>query len=294
MLRKAFLRNNLTPNKRTKGTKDNIKNVLANHVNDFQYLCELRSNIMKKNSRKSYEIGSTQISIIILLISGLIIFGCKKDKIVVDNPPQTNLVIDIDSNIYHTITIGKQVWMVENLKVTRFNDGTLIPEVLSDQEWDTLTSGAYCWYNNDTLKNKNTYGALYNWQAVETGKLCPIGWHVPTDSDWIILSTFLGGDSLAGGKLKSIGILEDSTGLWYSPNFNATDKFGFYALPGGIRYTAAGGYGCHERGANGYWWSSTEESSDGAWLRLIRYSKSNLFRYDGGKNTGISVRCIKD
>ncbi len=249
---------------------------------------------MKKNNRKSNRIVVTHISIIILLLIGLINYGCKKDDIVVNNQPQTNLVIDIDSNTYHTITIGNQIWMAENLKVTRYNDGTLIPKVESDKDWDTLSYGAYCWYVNDMLKNKEIYGALYNWYAVETGKLCPVGWHVPTDSDWIVLSNFLGGDSIAGGKLKSVGILEDSTGLWYSPNINATDEFGFSALPGGIRYTI-GGYDFDERGANGYWWSSTEVSSSGlAWLRLMRCDKSNLFRYDGDKNAGFSVRCIKD
>ena len=241
---------------------------------------------MKKNKRKS-------ISIIIVLLIGLINYGCKKDNNAINNQPQTNLVIDIDSNTYHTITIGNQVWMVENFKATRYNDGTLIPKVESDEEWDTLTCGAYCWYDNDMLKNKDTYGALYNWRAVETGKLCPIGWHVPTDLDWDVLSNFLGGDSVAGGKLKSVGTLEDSTGLWHSPNTSAIDYYGFSAVPSGIRYTIAP-YGFEEMGGIGYWWSSSENSSSVAWLRLMRFNKSDLFRYDGDKNAGFSVRCIKD
>ena len=108
-------------------------------------------------------------------------------------------VVDIDGNVYHTVTIGTQVWMVENLKTTRYNDGTAIPLVTDGTAWAALTTPGYCWYNNDSATYKNTYGALYNWYAVNTGKLAPTGWHVPTDSEWTVLTTYLGGESLQAG-----------------------------------------------------------------------------------------------
>ena len=109
-------------------------------------------------------------------------------------------VVDIDGNVYHTVTIGTQVWMVENLKTTKYNDGTAIPLVTDNTAWGALTTPGYCWYNNDSATYKNTYGALYNWYAVNTGKLAPTGWHVPTDSEWTVLTTYLGGQSVAGGN----------------------------------------------------------------------------------------------
>ena len=144
-------------------------------------------------------------------------------------------VVDIDGNVYHTVTIGTQVWMVENLKTTKYNDGTAIPLVTDSAAWDELTTPGYCWYNNDSATYKNPYGALYNWYAVSTGKLAPTGWHVPTDSEWAVLTTYVGntyygGLDSAGGALKST----DKT-YWLSPNTGATNSSGFSALPGGFR-----------------------------------------------------------
>ena len=155
----------------------------------------------------------------------LLISSCSNNNIV--NPAPTPLTAtDIDGNVYHTVTIGTQIWMVENLKTTRYNDGSPIPFVTDSSSWSNLTTPGYCWYNNDTT-NKNTYGALYNWFAVNTGKLAPTGWHVPTDDEWTTLTTYLGGESIAGGKLKETG-----TTHWRTPNAGATNEIGFTASSG--------------------------------------------------------------
>ncbi|MBA7527477.1 hypothetical protein ES705_19653 [subsurface metagenome] len=176
--------------------------------------------------------------------------------------------------------------MAENLKTTKYNDGTAIPLVTNSTEWDNLTTPGYCWYNNDEASYKNTYGALYNWYTVNTGKLCPTGWHVPTDSEWTILTDYLGGYSVAGGKLKETG-----TTHWNSPNTGATNESGFTALPGGYR-TNSGAF--NNVGSNGNWWSSTESSSTYAWHRSMNYSSSNVYRDYSGKSYGFSVRCVRD
>ena len=138
-------------------------------------------------------------------------------------------VVDIDGNVYNTVTIGTQVWMVENLKTTKYRNGDAIPNVTGNASWVALSTGAYCWYNNDAATYKATYGALYNWYAVgDSRNIAPSGWHVATDSEWTTLSTFLGGESIAGDKLKEIG-----TSHWLSPNTGATNSNGFTAFPGG-------------------------------------------------------------
>ena len=115
-------------------------------------------------------------------------------------------VTDDDGNVYHSVTIGTQVWMVENLKTTKYNDGTSIPLVTDATDWHNLLTPGYCWNNNDEATYKATYGALYNWYTVNTGNLCPTGWHVPGDAEWTTLTTYLGGEDVAGGKLKEVGI----------------------------------------------------------------------------------------
>lgn len=142
-------------------------------------------------------------------------------------------VMDIDSNIYKVVKIGKQVWMAENLKTTRLNDGTIIPFVPEDKQWLELKTPAMCWYNdgpflNDSARYVSTYGFLYNWHAVNTGKLCPDGWHVPSASEWEKLHDFLG--IYAGAKMK-----ESGTQHWNSTSPEVTNESGFTALPGGFR-----------------------------------------------------------
>ena len=200
-------------------------------------------------------------------------------------------VTDIDGNVYHTVTIGTQTWMVENLKTTKYNDGTAIPLVTDSTAWLNLPTPGYCWYNNDAATYKNTYGALYNWFTVNTSKLAPSGWHVPTDAEWTILTIYLGGDTVAGGKMKSTGTIELGTGLWYSPNTGATNESGFTAVPAGCR----GRDGAFDYvGSIGFWWSSSEYVASDAWYRHLSYDYSDVSRYYGKKYLGFSVRCVRD
>ena len=200
---------------------------------------------------------------------------------------QAQTVSDIDGNVYNTVTIGTQVWMKENLKTTKYNDNTSIPLVTDNTEWYALNTPGYCWYNNDAATYKATYGALYRWYTVNTGKLCPLGWHVPTDEEWTILTTYLGGESLAGGKLKEQGTIH-----WLSPNTGATNESGFTALPGGKRniegtYTYISEYG--------FWWCSTEYPNiiNSGWSRIISTIFSNVTRSAPDKRYGYSVRCME-
>ena len=217
-----------------------------------------------------------------LIIMGLLLTlanSCKKEQVTVQ-------VTDVDGNVYHTVTIGTQVWMVENLKVTKYKDGTAIPLVTDNTAWSNLTTAGYCWFTNDALTYKNTYGALYNWYTVNTGKLCPTGWHVPTDAEWTTLTTYLGGEIAAGGKLKETG-----TAHWLSSNTGATNESGFAGLPGGSRNT----YGIFQTlGVLGYWWSSAEFTTDTAWYRTLSYSYGDAFRSNSAEGGGFSVRCVRD
>jgi uncharacterized protein (TIGR02145 family) len=206
---------------------------------------------------------------------------------------QAQTIKDIDGNIYKTITIGKQVWMKENLKSTKYIDGRAIPLVTDDNAWEALTTPGYCWNNNDEKTNKNKYGALYNWYTVSTNKLCPIGWHVPTDAEWTLLTTYLGGENIAGGKLK-----ETDTIHWESPNNGATNISGFTAFPSGSRNHAGvfnySGSNVMFFRSNGCWWSSTEQSVFAAYYRRLYNKLSEAYRSLSVKQSGYSVRCIKD
>ena len=195
-------------------------------------------------------------------------------------------VSDIDGNNYTTIICGSQEWMVENLKTTKFNDGTAIPLVTDATAWWSLGTPGFCWYKNDETTYKSTYGALYNWYAVNTGKLSPTGWHVPTTIDWEKLISFLGGDSIVGGKLKETG-----TEHWMSPNLGANNYGGFTALPAGSRNSN----GTFENlGISTRWWTATEVSDLSAWYRSLLYSNSAAQKGYGSKTFGYSIRCVKD
>lgn len=195
-------------------------------------------------------------------------------------------VKDKDGNFYHFVTIGSQIWMVENLKTTRFNDSTLIPTVEFNNNWSNLITAAYSWYNGDQITNKNKYGALYNWYAVSSGKLCPAGWHVPADDEWLTLAEHLGGFASAGGKLK-----EKSLVYWKSPNSGASNETLFTALPGGYRLST-GEYG--NAGSYGYWWSSTGVSFNVSNYLYLYYANAALTKSFINQKYGLSVRCIKD
>jgi uncharacterized protein (TIGR02145 family) len=212
-------------------------------------------------------------------------------------PSASYTVNDNDGNTYNTITIGTQVWLVENLKTTKYNDGTAITYPETDNTaWTNNTTGAYAWYGNDAATYKATYGALYNWYAVDHasngGKsICPAGWHVPRDAEWTTLTTFLGGETVAGGKMKSTGTIEAGTGKWYDPNTGADNSSGFSALPGGSR-----GYDGTFSGIGNVagWWSSTAGGATSAWFRYLDYEGSDAGSSNDSKTNGFSVRCIRD
>jgi uncharacterized protein (TIGR02145 family) len=197
----------------------------------------------------------------------------------------TTTVNDKDGNVYNTVTIGTQVWMKENLKTMKYNDGTSIPNVTVDATWAALTTPAYCWYNNNAAY-KPTYGALYNWYTVNTGKLCPAGWHVPTEAEWTTLTDYLGGASVAGGKLK-----ESGTAHWSSPNTGATNESGFTALPGGWRNSNGTFY---EITNFGIWLSSTEFSAANVTCQYMGYYYIFVDKNYPLKSDGHSVRCVRD
>jgi uncharacterized protein (TIGR02145 family) len=200
-------------------------------------------------------------------------------------------VTDIDGNSYNTIQISTQTWMAENLKTTKFNNGTEIPLVTDGTVWSNLTTDGYCWYNNDASVNKITYGALYNWYTVNKGNLCPTGWHVSSSAEWETMATYLGGvPDHFQKKLKETG-----TTHWYlnTPGqlHDATNSSGFTALPGGLR--SVNGMFSQIRG-EGHWWTSTESDATTA-------NSLALYFYDMGgtpeahaKKLGLSVRCVKD
>jgi uncharacterized protein (TIGR02145 family) len=228
-----------------------------------------------------------QLSMILIVIC---IIGCGKKKSVDSNTMigmnLKGIVKDIDGNVYPTVTIGKQVWMAENLKTTKYNDGTSIPLVTEKLAWEALKKPAYCWFNNDS-SNISIYGTLYNWYTVKTNKLCPIGWHVPTAKEWVILITYLGGKKVAGGKLKEEGLTH-----WQSPNKGASNETDFTALPGGER--RKDGTFCRI-GYDGYWWSSTEQDTSTANYRCLLTIFSKVgFGVRSFKQNGFSVRCLKD
>lgn len=194
-------------------------------------------------------------------------------------------VTDIDGNIYQTVSLGTQTWMKENLKVTRFNDGSPIPRVTDGMAWEQLVAPAYCWYRNDTA-NGEIYGALYNWYAIGSGKLAPEGWRCPTAEDWNTLANFLGGDSIAGGRMKEAGFSH-----WLDPNTGATNSSGFTALPGGVRDE----FGTFDYlGYIGGWWCSTESDTSAAAYFAMFNNYAFLLKLGQNKVLGGSVRLMKD
>lgn len=207
------------------------------------------------------------------------------------------IVSDIDGNVYNVVSIGNQCWMKENLKTTRYKNGTPIPTGLSDAQWQATTSGACADYNNDSTKTA-VYGKLYNWYAVaDTNGLCPTGWHEPEDWEWNVLvktidpsaDTTCNGCSqsqTAGGAMKEIGLTH-----WASPNTGATNSSGFTGLPGGYR-DGIGPYG--SIGDYGYWWSATQNSTTYTHYRFLYYFDSGVYRGNDLKGNGFSVRCVRD
>ena len=204
---------------------------------------------------------------------------------------QIEPVTDNDGNAYSVVNIGTQVWMGENLKTTTFNDGITIASVTDGRTWANMTTPALCWYNNEESTFKSTYGALYNWYAVNTGKLCPAGWHVPSVTEFTTLITYLGGQGIAGGKMKEAG-----SAHWTEPNVGATNGSGFTALPGGGRYNVHSEPGVFlDLGYGSYIWSDTESTNDVmAYSYDLVFNQEVVTKNEYSKKDGGSVRCIKD
>ena len=223
------------------------------------------------------------IIIIKVILICVFLYGCKKDK-------------KADRIIQSSITICDQTWMSKNLDVGNYKNGDPIPQVEEQGEWMNLTTGAWCWYNNDSAEYGSIYGKLYNWYAVNDPRgLAPQGWHIPTDDEWTKLSTCLGGDAAAGGKLKETG-----TSHWLWPNGEATNETGFTALPGERRPTLTSEWPIPISqsilGGFGNWWSSTENVPTHAFYRKLNNVSGYFYREITGerKTDGYSVRCVKD
>jgi len=234
------------------------------------------------------KLKSWPYALLLLPLVFLLTTKCKKtDNNSTGINENNGTVTDVEGNIYSTVKIGNQVWMAENLNTTKYRNGDPIPNVTSDTAWYLLTKGAFCNFDNDP-NNSISYGKLYNWYAVnDSRQLAPIGWHVPTHAEWSTLFTFLGGDSIAGAKIKETGISH-----WPSPNSGSTNETGFTAIPGGYRSEIGDFWFINYRG---YWWSSSSTPQYLVWYLFL------LPNFNGAINddlrhfsVGLSVRCIKD
>jgi uncharacterized protein (TIGR02145 family) len=229
--------------------------------------------------RKSNIVLSLALVAFILLL----IVACHKKT---TTPLPSETVTDIDGNVYQTVTIGTQVWMAENLKVTHYRNGDSIPNVTDSASWVNLSTGAYCNYNNNTAQVA-VYGKLYNWHAVDDSrKIAPDGWHVPADSEWQILNDYLGGQNVAGGKMKEAG-----TTHWQGQNVGATNESNFSALPGGYRRDV-GFY--NYLGYHAYFWSSMRDYYGYTTDMVLNYDDAIAVRVEADANYGFSIRCVKD
>lgn len=250
-----------------------------------------------------------------LLISIAIVYSCSTSNdgngttpknITYINIPGPN-VIDIDGNVYESVTNCGLTFTKQNLNVSNYTDGTPIPQVTSSTQWAYLTTGAWCYYENTTA-NGTTYGKLYNWYAVAgiydeasltnsalRKKLAPTGWHIPTEFEWGQLISCLGGQSVAGGKMKTTGI-----SLWQTPNTAATNESGLTGLPGGSRaitdpnslFSANSSF--FDIGNKAIWWSSSESSARYGSFQVLNYNLDSAINTHYFKAQGFSVRCLKD
>jgi uncharacterized protein (TIGR02145 family) len=237
--------------------------------------------------------------LLLVLPFAMYVSGCSKK--VEDEPVPAVTVVssacdgfitDIDNNNYNIISIGNQCWTQSNLNVTRYRNGDIIPEVQDAEQWANLTTGAWCYYANSTA-NGTVYGKLYNWHAVNDPRgLAPTGWHVPSLDEFVALMDYLGGQDVAGGKMKSTG-----TQYWTSPNTDATNESGFSGLPGGVRgaYGPSSATSFSSIGIDGNWWISTVDGDSQQPLYITLYYNYSILEFDGvPKTDGHSVRCIRD
>ncbi len=212
----------------------------------------------------------------------------------------TTFLADHDGNIYTTVTIGLQTWIVENLKTTKFNDGTAIPPAPAVTDWNNMKTPAFCWYNNDSQTYKPVYGALYNWYSVNSGKLCPAGWHVPSYSEWTALNNYLAEKGFGyGGSGDDTGKSLAAASLWLTSSepgsvgndLSGNNKTGFAGMPGGMFIEGR----FYVLGETGGWWSSTVISgSSAAWSKQLNYSGTNFTDIAYFNHCSLSVRCLKD
>jgi uncharacterized protein (TIGR02145 family) len=217
----------------------------------------------------------------ILLISSLLFSACKTELLV--DP----ICKDGNGNVYDTVTIGTQTWMKENLRATKYNDGTPIPLVSGNDAWKAQTTPAYCFMNNDTA-NAKPYGALYNWYVVNSSKnVCPEGWHVPSKEEWETLTEYLGGYEVAGGKMKIT-----STEYWEEPNYGADNSSGFSAYPSGFREVYKGTFLALRQSTD--IWSSTNYGYDMGIDLSLDAENSRTFITASYRNMGYSIRCLKN
>ena len=237
-----------------------------------------------------------------MILSGLclalLFAACSQDKNSSGPSEGEGTVTDIDGNVYNTVQIGSQVWMAENLKVTRFRNGNPIPEEPGEAEWAAAGTPLFCMYDNDP-SNTRVYGLLYNWFAADDPRgLAPAGWHVPSDEEWKTLEMELGMSRMVadaegawrgtdqGGQLK-----EQGTAHWEAPNSQATNSSGFTALPHGYR---SGNGGFYTLNQNAPYHTSTEKTEESHWFHLVRYEESGIFRDGTTKKSGYAVRCVRD
>ena len=216
-----------------------------------------------------------------LLAILIVLFGCKKET-PIPAPATTPTPTPIP-----TVIIGTQTWTTKNLDVATYRNGDAIPQVQDGIAWSNLTTGAWCYYYENNPATGTTYGKLYNWYAVNDSRgLAPTGYHIPTDAEWTNLTTYLGGESVAGGKMKS------TSGWQNNGNYgNGTNTSGFTGLPGGCRYNNGNFYTI---GALGNWWSSSEYDTYNARYRDLNNNNGNVYRYYNDKQNGFSVRCLRD
>ena len=224
--------------------------------------------------------------IIYSLLLALIFISCKKENTTLNDIDSQNLLESNDQlrgQGIARVTIGTQVWMSSNLNVIKYRNGDTIPMVSNQTKWANLTTGAWCYYLNKSANGK-VVGRLYNWYAVNDSRgLAPLGWHIPSEPEWQTLTTFLGGQLIAGGKMKSTSI------LWNAPNTGATNSSGFTALPGGKRTE----FEFREFGLTSQFWSSTAISPIESWAPYLDFDRANITECECFKNQGYYVRCIK-
>lgn len=193
---------------------------------------------------------------------------------------------DIEGNVYKIVEIHGQTWFAENLRTTKLNDGTPIQNGTHYEIWKNADTAAYCWYNNEQYNYGATYGALYNWHAVNTGKLCPHGWKVPGEEDWMTLIDSLKGVDVAGGRMKHTGAQ-----YWTVANVQATNSSGFTALPGGCRNIISEYKFINDRG---FWWSRSRYDDSSAWFHSLYYYSGKIYTEKFHTRSGFSVRCVKE